>query len=251
MKRFIWKNKNSTITLGSLIIIIICWGLIAKIINQTIVLPTPIQTLESLVNIVRSKDFVYITVYTIRRTIISFMGALVVGVILGMFAGINIYVELILRPLITILRTVPTMSVIILSLIWLGGEQAPILISFLVIFPIVYINVIKGIHSVDTNLLEMALIYNVPKILVLKKIYFSSVIPYLNAAINAALGLGFKVTVAAEVMGDTKFSIGKKLQLARFNLDMPTVFAWAIILITIVTIFDAITNQMTKLLKKV
>lgn len=248
MKQFTWIKNRTIISLISLIIIIIAWNIFASIIDKTIVLPTPLETLQSIIDILKSKNFINILWATVVRTIISFIAALFLGIIIGTFAGINNKVESAFLPIFTVLRTVPTMAVILLVLIWLGGERAPILISFLVIFPIIYINVIKGVQNVDYKLLEMASIYNVPKKSVIKNIYFASMIPYLIASINSALGLGFKVTVAAEVLGDTKYSIGKELQLSSINLDMPSVFGWAIILIIIVIMFDLITKHLTKLL---
>ena len=249
MKKFSWISNKYIISFLSLAIIIVVWHFFSAIIDKEIILPSPYKTLTKIIEVTRKNNFTNVLQSTITRTIFSFIFALFIGGFLGILGGIYPKFQSVFEPIITILRTVPTMAIILLALIWLGGEKAPILISFLVIFPIIYMNILKGITSVDIRLIEMAKVYNVKKYLILKEIYFTSIVPFLIAAINSAMGLGFKVTVAAEVLGDTKYSIGKELQLSSINLDTSGVFAWAIILILIVVFFDIITNIITKIIK--
>ena len=51
---------------------------------------------------------------------------------------------------------------IILALIWMRTSALPLFISFLMVFPILYTNVLAGIRSADRELLEMARVFRVP-----------------------------------------------------------------------------------------
>lgn len=246
MKTSLYKSKTINI-LASIGIIIIIWAVSAQLVNQTVIIPKPIETLRSMYNIIVQENFWWIIGSSIQRTLISIILALISGIILGILAGINIAIEWVLKPFIVIIKTVPTMALIILALIWLGGQKAPILLSFLIVFPIFYANTLQGIKNTDKKLLEMAKVYQIKKKLVIKDIYFPYIEAYLIAAMNTAVGLAFKVNVAVEVMGETKMSIGKSLQIARLNINTTDVFAWSILLVITVSIFDIITKSIYKI----
>ncbi|KXZ40436.1 Binding-protein-dependent transport system inner membrane component [Alkalithermobacter thermoalcaliphilus JW-YL-7 = DSM 7308] len=71
-------------------------------------------------------------------------------------------------------------------------------------FPIIWTNVVTGVKNVDKKLLQMAKVYKVKNTVILKRIYLPSITPYVSAAFITSLGLGWKVSVAAEVLSHPK-----------------------------------------------
>ena len=82
--------------------------------------------------------------------------------VLALAAGRWPVVEVLLRPYVLAIKAVPVASFIILALIWMRTSALPLFISFLMVFPILYTNVLAGLRSADGQLLEMARAFRVP-----------------------------------------------------------------------------------------
>lgn len=131
--------------------------------------------------------------YPLKRALLGFIIALFFAVSLGMAAGFSKPVYYLLRPLVLINKAVPTMAMILLALIWLESERAPILVGFVVIFPVIYENVVEGIRNVDVKLVEMMNIYEINKLDRLKDLYIPSIQSFLFGGMSAAMGLNLKI----------------------------------------------------------
>ena len=112
------------------------------------------------------------------------------------------------------------------------------LISFLMVFPVIYTNVLDGISQTDRGLLEMAEVFGIPFGRRLRTIYVSQVLPYFRTGCSLALGLCWKAGVAAEVIGIPQNSIGENLYNAKIYLDTPALFAWTLVIICISVLFE-------------
>ena len=66
------------------------------------------------------------------------------------------YVEEFLEPAVALLQSVPVASFVILALIWIGSKNLAVLISFVIVFPVIYRNTLQGMKEADVQLLEMA-----------------------------------------------------------------------------------------------
>ena len=114
-----------------------------------------------------------------------------------------------MTPFMLTVKSVPVASFIILALIWFSSRNLSILISFLMVLPIIYTNVLGGIRSVDRALLEMAEVFRIPRMRVVKFIYLPQIMPFFYSACSVSLGLAWKAGVAAEVIGIPKGSVGR------------------------------------------
>ena len=112
------------------------------------------------------------------------------------------------------------------------------LISFLMVFPVIYTNVLSGIRNTDPQLLEMAQVFELPASRRIRYIYVSQVLPYFRAACSLALGLCWKAGVAAEVIGIPDGSMGEKLYSAKIYLDTPDLFAWTLVIVLVSLAFE-------------
>ncbi len=231
-------SKKRRYVFLSIIAFIAFWKLLSLWVAQTIIVPSPEETVAALRAIVSQPNFTVIIGHTLRRMLIGFVVTAAIAVVVGISAGIIEPLRQILKPLVLVLKAVPTMAIILLALIWLESEKAPMLVGAIICFPIIYQNVVKGISEVDVKLLEMARVYRVDKKRIIKDIYLPSIKPYVLAALSTAAGLNVKVVIAAEVLSQPPLSIGENFQIARANLDTPAVFGWAIIAIFIAAGFD-------------
>ena len=133
-------------------------------------------------------------------------------------------------------------------LIWVISRNLSVVISFLMVLPVIYTNVLNGIQSTDGKLLEMAEVFDVSPWRRIKYIYMSSVLPYFRAGCSLGLGLCWKAGVAAEVIGIPAGSIGEKLYEAKVYLETPDLFSWTIVIIILSIAFEKVFLLLTDLL---
>lgn len=238
---------NKIIPIIAVFTILGLWHLTAMILGNDLRLPSPVSTLISGAQIIMSPRFYSILFSTFMRGILSLGLSAIMALLLGFLAGMYGRIKLFLAPMVSIIRSAPTMAIIFILFSTVGsGPMASVTICFLVIFPLFYANVVEGVENVDENLLTMARLYKVEKIDVIKGIYVPSIRSYFMAGLMASVGLNFKVMISAEVIGEVSNSIGKELYLANAMLDKPQVFAWSILLIIIVGAIHRVSEKIAE-----
>lgn len=241
MKVSILKNRRFHelyYTIAAVIALLILWKLGSVVVNKEIIIPSPEKTFAEIIRIITSQNFTAAVINTVRRALIGFGFALASGMLLGMAGGFFKPVYYLLRPFVLANKAVPTMAMILLALIWLESEKAPILVGFVVIFPVIYESVVQAIRNADKKLIEMMDIYQVSRADKLKEFYIPSISSYLYGAMSAAMGLNLKIIIAAEVLSQPRISMGTNFQIERANLNTAGVFAWSIITILIAGILE-------------
>ena len=234
------KYKNIFILLFWLLI----WEITALIINQEIYLPSPISAFRSLY-ILTQEGSTYLTIlYSTYRTLCGFLLSCLCGIILGYFCAVNDFLFLLFNPLIGVMRTIPVMSIIVIALMWFSDTNVPIFVAFLMCFPIIWTNTVAGIKNTDIKLLQMCKVYNIKKIRIIKSVYLYSALPYIKAGMISALGIGWKVTSAAEVLSLPKYSIGRFLYDSKVYLEIPDLFAWTIVIVLLSFLFEKILKNL-------
>ncbi|MFA7672685.1 MAG: ABC transporter permease subunit [Clostridia bacterium] len=239
MKKKLWKFT-------AVILWILIWYLVSLLVNRELYVPSPYSTLKALIQLMSDKVFYTSVIFTMIRIIVGFLVAAVAAFILGIIAGLNEKAEILISPFITVVRSTPVMSFIILTIIWFSYNLAPFVVNIIMCFPPIYDSVVKGIRSTDRKLLEMSKIYKVSFFNTFKGIYFGSVKPFLYSGMNTSLGLSFRVAVAAEVFANPKYGIGTKLLQAKVNLETTDVYAWTFVIL----LLSFLSEQLFKLIIK-
>lgn len=104
----------------------------------------------------------------------------------------------------------------------------------------IYTNVLSGIRSVDKQLLEMAWVFQLSKLRIVRYIYLPHIMPFFYSACSVSLGMSWKAGVAAEVIGIPRGSVGERLQQAKVYLDTPDLFAWTLVIVAASLFFEKI-----------
>ena len=229
-------KKKILIGIAVFVFWIAVWQGLSMLVNKEVLLPAPFSVVKRLFGLIRTSGFHKTVLLSCIRIFGGFLIAFFSGCIFGVICAKIKIIDLFLSPVISTIKATPVASFIILTLVWIDKQTAPLFISFLMVFPIIFSNVKEGINSTDKKLLEMARVFEFPKSRILTKIYFPSLIPYLTAGLKASLGIAWKSGVAAEVICQPSFSIGKFLYESKLNLETVDLFAWtvAVILISII-----------------
>ncbi|NLW40005.1 MAG: ABC transporter permease subunit [Tissierellia bacterium] len=244
----IYSLKGRKLVIISKIIIIIFWIIVSRIVDNEVIFPTIKSTISSLIDIIRGPYFFNVIRYSLIRTLVGFTISLILAILIGVLASVFKVILYIMLPIVNFLSSVPTMAIIILALIWLDNEVVPLFVGFIMVFPILYESVLKGIENVDKNIIEMAELYKVDRIHVIKDIYIPNILYSLNSVFSSTLGLNLKMVIAGEALSQPNYGIGSSLQLEKTYLNTPAVFAWIIIILLISKFLEGLLNRLDNIL---
>jgi NitT/TauT family transport system permease protein len=231
-------KKDYPIFLAAIFIIFIAWKIISLVINSEIIFPSPESTFIGVIEVASQDDFLSAVLHSITRGLIGFAFSFLSGIVLGITTGLSKILYTLMEPVLVIIKSIPLISIILISLIWFDSENVPIFASFLVSFPIVYTNVVEGVKNIDTKILEMAKSFRAKKIRILTEIYIPAILPFIIAAAVSSVGIGWKAVIAAEVLSNPLRAIGTSMQLSKIYLETDKVIAWTVIAILISYFFE-------------
>lgn len=217
---------------------IVIWQIAASAIGNSLLLAAPFVVVQKLLQLCASMDFWGTILFTMSRIFAGFILGLAAGTILAVLSGRFRIMEVLLQPYIVAIKSTPVASFIVLFLIWLSAKSLSVFISFMMVFPIVYTNVLQGIKSTDEKLLEMADLFRVKWWRRIHYIYIPHLKPYLLSACSLAIGMSWKAGVAAELIGIPEGSIGERLYEAKVYLSSSDLFAWTVVIIVISILFE-------------
>ncbi|MDO5344266.1 MAG: ABC transporter permease subunit [Lachnospiraceae bacterium] len=226
------NRKNSPkIRLWAVCFWLTVWQLGSMALNQKLLLVSPLQVLIRLSRLAPTAAFWSTVSFSFLRIAAGFFSAAFLGSLLAALSARFCRVMELLAPLMLAIKSVPVASFIILALLWCPSRNLSVLISFLMVLPVIYTNVLEGIGASDRQLLEMAQVFAAAPRQIILSIYLPQIFPYFRAACGTALGLCWKSGIAAEVIGLPTGSIGERLQQAKVYLDTPDLFAWTLVVV--------------------
>ncbi|MEI0699786.1 ABC transporter permease subunit [Brachyspira intermedia] len=234
------KNKKLIYLILGVIIFISLWYFTALKINSEIVFPNIPNILKKFAEIISEKSFYKDLSSSLIRVLITFALSFLLAFIIGISAGIFSPIRYILIPIINFIRTIPTIPLILVAIIWFDNNTVPIFVSMLVIFPIMYDSITNGIINVDKKLIEMSMSYNVSLKTQIINLYIPYIKPYIFTGISQSMGITWKSILAAEILALPAFGIGTKLYESHLYLDSVSLFAYCLIAIIFNGIFEII-----------
>ncbi len=232
------NHKKTVYKILAIAFWIIVWEALALAIDSDLIIASPVKVVKTLASLATTAGFWKSLLYSTLRILGGFFLALGLGTLLAAISSKALIVRSLLEPITSVIKATPVASFIILAIIWFGSKNLAIFISFLMVFPVIYLNVLKGIESTDKKLLEMAKVYKFPPLRVLLYIYLPDVMPFFISACSVSLGLCWKSGVAAEVIGITTGSIGENLYRAKLYFETGELLAWTAVIIAVSTVFE-------------
>ncbi|MDE6687417.1 MAG: ATP-binding cassette domain-containing protein [Lachnospiraceae bacterium] len=212
---------------------LVVWQIVCRIVDNPIFFAGPLEMIKELVHMAGSRDFIESVLNSLLRIMGGFCIAFLLACLLASAAYHCKLLEDLLSPFVTFIKSVPVASVVVLLLIWFGAKYLSIYVTFMVVFPNIYLNVLNGLKNTDQDLLEMAEVFHLSLIQKLFYIYRPAVMPYLLSGTVISVGMSFKSGVAAEVIGLPVSSIGEGLYNAKIYLNTAGVFAWTAVIIAL------------------
>lgn len=253
MMNFITENKYLTKFLKFVLVTLVIlsfWQIFASIENNVYILPGVKDTFHALVNIVKSSNFVKIILSTVLRVVTGLFLGIVFGIVLAPICYKIPLINMFVSPILSIIKSTPVASFIVLLWLRLNGNTLTVLIAFLMVLPIIWQNLMDGFSSVPNDLKEVAKIYNFSLKKKLKCLYSPVLFKYLLPAMVTSSGLAWKSEIATEIIAYTSNSIGQEINNAKYFSNTPEVFAWTIVIIILSLLFEFFTKLSLKKIKR-
>ncbi len=232
-KKRLWIGRAAAIAAALLL-----WHLAARAVGQRLLLVSPVDVAVRLGQLVFEKGFMASVLFSLSRIAAGFFLGLSAGILLAGLSAFFRGAELFLWPYLTAVKSVPVASFIIICLIWLDASSLSVFISFLMVFPVVYFNVLQGMKSTEKEMLQAAGLFRMPWRKRLFYLYLPQVEPFLLSACSTALGVAWKAGIAAEVIGIPDGSIGERLYEAKIYLNTPELLAWTVVIVILSVLFE-------------
>ena len=213
------------------------WQILSMIVNQEILLVSPVLAVKTLYIMLGESEFWVSIGHSFVKVFFGFVLGMVVGTSLAILSYRFKSIRVLLEPLIVTVQTVPVVSFIILLLVWIRPINLSIIVAFLMVVPIFYRNIGVGLNSVDNQLLEISRVYNIPITKKIRYLYISVLGPHMKSACEVGIGFCFKSGIAAEVIGMPVNTIGEKLYQSKIYLNTSELFAWTISIIILSLLF--------------
>ena len=223
---------------GAILFALAAWQTAAAFVGQSILLSGPVEVVKRMSGLVLEKGFWSTVAFSLARIVAGFFTAFIAGILLAVLAGRFSLVETGLWPFVVTIKSVPVASFIIISLVWLTSKQLSQFISFLMVFPVIYSNVLAGLKATDPKMLEMAKVFRLPFKRRFLFVQLPQIRPFLVSACSVALGLSWKSGIAAEVIGIPTGSIGERLYMAKIYFDTADLFAWTLVIVLASQLFE-------------
>lgn len=243
-KRIVENIGYPLIALG---VVLAVWAIWAKAKGNPLVLPMPSAVLARFFALGGEKGFWTSVGASLLRTLICFVNAFAIAMLFAVLGGLFTPLHRVISPIVSLLRSAPTVAVILILYAFMSSNAMAIAVGFLIAFPIMYSAFYSAIVGVDKDLLEMAKVYKVKPLNVAFGIYLPSIAPCLFDTSKSTLSLTLKVVVAAEILASVSKSIGGKIQTANATFEIEYLLAWTLVAI----VFGFVLEGVVAILKKV
>ena len=230
--------RNRIIRVLAVAFWIAVWQGVSLAVGSEILVASPARTFGALLSLLREGAFYRAVLGSLMRICAGFALALALGIALGALSFVVGWVRALLHPVVSVVKATPVASFVILALIWISSKNLSIFISFLMVFPIMYENMLAGLESADAKLLEMGRVFHLSRMARIRAIYLPTAYPFLLSAARLSLGMCWKSGIAAEVIGQPRQSIGAELNQAKLFFNTPDLFAWTVTIIVVSVVFE-------------
>ena len=230
--------RNRIIRVLAVAFWIAVWQGVSLAVGSEILVASPARTFGALLSLLREGAFYRAVLGSLMRICAGFALALALGIALGALSFVVGWVRALLHPVVSVVKATPVASFVILALIWISSKNLSIFIAFLMVFPIMYENMLAGLESADAKLLEMGQVFHLSRMARIRAIYLPAAYPFLLSAARLSLGMCWKSGIAAEVIGQPRQSIGAELNQAKLFFNTPGLFAWTVTIIVVSVVFE-------------
>ena len=182
------------------------WDLAFYVRFQNI--PTPAQVLAEAIDLFGAAGFYVHILASLERIWLGFAIASVLGIGLGLLIGWFSFAEDTLLPPIELLRPIPAVAWVPLSImLWPTERSSIVFITALgAFFPIV-LNTIHGVESIDRQLVRAATSLGAGRAAIFREVVIPGALPSIVTGLSVGMGVSWLCLISAEMISG-QFGVG-------------------------------------------
>lgn len=202
LRKEISKRTYTINAVLTFIIIFIVWFLLCGLgLVKDIILPSPIEVIQDIINNAKTGVLWSDMGYSIYRITMGFLLSVVIGVPLGIIAGSFRKIESIIAPICEFIRYMPVPAFVPLIMVWCGiGEWAKIVIVFLGCFFQLVLMIADDARSVSDDLLSSSYTLGTGRWTTVTTVLIPAMAPKMMLTLRMMIGWGWTYLTVAELV---------------------------------------------------
>lgn len=237
--------KRIVLTCLSILLIPVAWQLLSWQMAQPQLIPSFPDLIRALFRLVYSPGFLVSIGTTCLRACAGLLLSLAAASITAFLLNRSEAIRFLFMPWLSLLRSVPVISFILLALIFLNPEMIPLLIAFLTMYPLLTENLLKGLMNRRDSWKMLARQFHLNAWNRLFQINYPQLRPYLFSGLASAVGFGWRAIIMGEVLSQCVDGIGKRMKEAQVFIDVPELIAWTLVAIVLSWLTDKLISRLS------
>lgn len=237
--------KRIVLTCLSILLIPVAWQLLSWQMAQPQLIPSFPDLIRALFRLVYTPGFLVSIGTTCLRACVGLLLSLAAASITAFLLNRSEAIRFLFMPWLSLLRSVPVISFILLALIFLNPEMIPLLIAFLTMYPLLTENLLKGLMNRRDSWKILARQFQLHPWNRLFQINYPQLKPYLFSGLASAAGFGWRAIIMGEVLSQCVDGIGKRMKEAQVFIDVPELIAWTLVAIGLSWLTDKLISRLS------
>lgn len=229
--------------LAPLVSFIGLWWAVATLLDSPLLLPAPDAVFLSFLSLLSDGGFFGAVAFSFLRV----LGGLGIGIAGGILLSLLVFflprAEVFVKPFLTVVRATPVASFVMLIWCFTGSSVLPLVIAALMVLPIVSENLIAGLRSAPSSLLEVARVFRLSARDTFFHCRVPAAVPSLLSALRSSAGFAWKAGIAAEILSTAAPSVGRMIYYAKVYMETEKVFSLTVAVILLSLLFEFIVNK--------
>ena len=187
---------------------------------------------------------------TLVHLFVSLLISFSIGIAVGVAEGLCNFLHRLLYPLMTLLRSIPMIVLVVITMVLASYSKVPYIVCALVLVPFISEAVCEGCRNIDRDLVDVYRMNGSFSMRILFSVYIPLVSGYLKQSFVNATGIGIKIIVTTEYLVQTKDSLGKAIFTSGYFNEYQEIYAYALIMILLVLLFTELPLGIIRWAKK-
>lgn len=187
--------------------------------------------------------FLFATWQTLEAALFGLSIALFVGLLVGIFLGLSRFSELVSRPVVETLRSIPSIAFAPLSLLLFGFglPMEGMIVAYACLWPIL-ITTIAAVRNIEPRLLEISQALEMNAFQRVQKIIIPAVMSRVLVGLRTAIGFALVVAVTVEILINPR-GLGYGLIISQQSLRVDVMYAYLLWLAILGLIVNALVRM--------
>ncbi|KRB87068.1 ABC transporter permease [Noviherbaspirillum sp. Root189] len=171
-------------------------------------IPTPMDVWGSILEVNQSTKFLVNIGISVRRVLLGFFGAAIIGTVLGIMVGRYRIFRSLTMPAMELFRPIPAIAWVPMAImLWPSNEVSIVFITFLGAFFPILINTIHGVEEIDEVLFRAAHSLGAKEKDIILYVVIPGAVQHIFTGLAIGMGVAWVSLIAAEMISG-QFGIG-------------------------------------------